>query len=102
MGLKAVRCWSSGGMKYPLLARIIHELVLRDCEDKLTTGQPQGLESEEYLNSTSQSELVLSHAKEDPRTHGRAFISTVGVANSWIIRANTSRELPIGYSGTWW
>jgi hypothetical protein len=35
-------------------ARIIHELVLRDCEDGRTTGQPQGLESEAYLNSTSQ------------------------------------------------
>ena len=42
-------------------------------------GQPQGLESEAYLNSTSQGELVLSHAKEGPRTPGRAFISTVGV-----------------------
>ena len=40
-------------MKYPLLARIIHELVLRDCEDGRNTGQPQGLESEAYLNSTS-------------------------------------------------
>jgi hypothetical protein len=64
------------------VARIIHELVLRDCEDERATGQPQGLESEAYLNSTSQSELVLSHAKEGPRTPGRAFISTVGVANS--------------------
>ena len=36
------------------LARIIQELVLRDCEDGRTTGQPQGLESEAYLNSTSQ------------------------------------------------
>ena len=36
------------------LARIIHELVLRDCEDERATGQPQGLESEAYLNSTSQ------------------------------------------------
>ena len=64
------------------LARIIHELVLRDCEDERATGQPQGLESEAYLNNTSQSELVLSHAKEGPRTHGRTFISSVGVANS--------------------
>jgi hypothetical protein len=37
-----------------LQARITHELVLRDCEDERTTGQPQGLESEAYLNSTSQ------------------------------------------------
>ena len=63
-------------------ARIIHELVLRDCEDERATGQPQGLESEAYLNSTSQSELVLSHAKEALRTPGRTFISTVGVADS--------------------
>jgi hypothetical protein len=45
-------------------------------------GQPQGLESEEYLNSTSQGELVLNLAKECPRTPGRTFISTVGVVNS--------------------
>jgi hypothetical protein len=64
------------------LTRIIHELVLRDCEDGRTTGQPQGLEFEAYLNGTSQGELVLSHAKEGPRTPGRAFKSTVGVANS--------------------
>ena len=45
-------------------------------------GQPQGLESEAYLNSTSQGEPVLSLSKEHPRTPGRAFISAVGVANS--------------------
>ncbi|MEE8316997.1 MAG: hypothetical protein V3W07_04125 [Syntrophobacteria bacterium] len=32
-----------------LQARLIHELVLRDCEDERTTGQPQGLESEAYF-----------------------------------------------------
>ena len=37
-----------------ILARTIHELVLRDCEDERATGQPQGLESEAYLYSTSQ------------------------------------------------
>ena len=36
------------------LARIIHESVSRDREDGLATGQPQGVESEAYLNSTSQ------------------------------------------------
>ncbi len=36
------------------LARIIHESVSRDREDGLVTGQPQGVESEAYLNSTSQ------------------------------------------------
>ncbi len=60
----------------------IHELVLRDCEDGRTTVQPQGLESEEYLNSTSQGELVLNLSKECPRTPGRTFKSTVGVVNS--------------------
>ena len=72
------------------LTRIIHELVLRDCEDGRTTGQPQGLEFEAYLNGTSQGEPVLpvpsvvsgSLSKEHPRTPGRAFKSTVGVANS--------------------
>jgi hypothetical protein len=64
------------------LARIIHELVLRDCEDVRATVQPQGLESEAHLNSTSQGELVLSLPKEHPRTHERTFISTVGVADS--------------------
>jgi hypothetical protein len=48
------------------LARIIHELVLRDCEDERATGQPQGLESEAYLNSTSQGELVLSGVEGTP------------------------------------
>ena len=36
------------------LARIIYELVSRDRGDGLATGQPQGLASEAYLNSTSQ------------------------------------------------
>ena len=36
------------------LARIIEELVLRDCEDERATGKPQVLEYEAYLNSTSQ------------------------------------------------
>jgi hypothetical protein len=33
---------------------MIRELVSRDREDGLATGQPQGLASEAYLNSTSQ------------------------------------------------
>jgi len=45
---------------------MIHELVLRDCEDERATGQPQGLESEAYLNSTLQGELVLSQAEGRP------------------------------------
>jgi hypothetical protein len=38
-------------------------------------GQPQVLESETYLNSTSQGELVLSKPKEDPRTPGKTPIA---------------------------
>ena len=35
-------------------ARIFHEFVSRDREDDRATRQPQGLESEAYLKSTSQ------------------------------------------------
>jgi hypothetical protein len=45
-------------------------------------GIPQGLEPEAYLNSTSQGELVLGQAKEDPRTPGRTAIFVVAAANS--------------------
>ena len=64
------------------LTRIIHELVLRDCEDGRTTGQPQGLESEAYLNGTSQGEPVLSLSKEHPRTPGSTIISVVAASDS--------------------
>ena len=36
------------------LARIFHELAWRDRKNGRATGQPQELESEAYLNSTSQ------------------------------------------------
>jgi hypothetical protein len=36
------------------LARLFHELAPRDREDGCATVQPQGLEPEAYLNSTSQ------------------------------------------------
>jgi hypothetical protein len=36
------------------LAQIFHESASRDREDGRATGQPQGVESEAYLNSTSQ------------------------------------------------
>jgi hypothetical protein len=36
------------------LARIFDELLSRDHEDGRATGQPQGVGSEAYLNSTSQ------------------------------------------------
>jgi len=47
------------------LARMIHEFVSRDREDDLATGQPQGLGSEAYLNSTSQ-----GSRSEDARKEG--------------------------------
>jgi len=64
------------------LARMFHELVLRDQEDGRATGQPQGVGPEAYLNGTSQGELVLSLSKEHPRTHGRTAISVVVVSDS--------------------
>ena len=33
---------------------MFHELLSRDREDGRATGQPQGVESEAYLNGTSQ------------------------------------------------
>ena len=53
-----------------LQARIIHELALRDCEDERTTGQPQGLESEAHLNSTSQGSRP-EDARKDVHIRGR-------------------------------
>jgi hypothetical protein len=47
------------------LARMIHEFVSRGRKDDLATGQPQGLESEAYLNSTSQ-----GSRSEDARKEG--------------------------------
>jgi len=54
-----------------LLARIIHELALRDCEDERATGQPQGLESETYLYSTSQDSRP-EDARKDVYIHSRS------------------------------
>jgi hypothetical protein len=45
----------------------------RDSEDGRPTGQPQGVGSEAYLNSTSQGEPVLSEVEgtsEDARKDG--------------------------------
>ena len=53
------------------LARIIHESVSRDREDGLATGQPQGVESEAYLNSTSQVSSP-EDAREDDHIRGRS------------------------------
>jgi hypothetical protein len=53
------------------LARIIHETVSRDREDGCPTWQPQGLESEAYLNSTSQGSRP-EDARKDGHIHGRS------------------------------
>ena len=55
---------------------MFHDSVSRDREDGRATGHPQGLESEAYLNSTSQGEPVLLRYAQDkfPRrrnTRGR-------------------------------
>ena len=51
--------------------QIIHELVSRDREDGLATGQPQGLASEAYLNSTSQG-AGPEDALKDAQIRGRS------------------------------
>ena len=52
-------------------ARIVHESVSRDHEDGRATGQPQGLESEAYLNGTSQVSRP-EDARKDGHIHGRS------------------------------
>jgi hypothetical protein len=64
-----------------ILARIIYESVSRDREDGLATGQPQGVESEAYLNSTSQVSSP-EDAREDDHIRGRSsrFMNYPGYA----------------------
>jgi hypothetical protein len=64
------------------VARRFHELLSRDREDGCTTGYPQGVGPEAYLNGASQDELVLSLPKEHPRTLGRTAISVVAASDS--------------------
>jgi hypothetical protein len=72
------------------VARMFHELLWRDREDGRATWQPQGVDSEAYLNGTSQDEFVLpvpsvvagSLSKEHPRTPGRTIISLVAAGDS--------------------
>ena len=54
----------------------------RQTGHRATVPRYRGIGSEAYLNGTSQSKLVLSQAKEDPRTPGRTPISAVGAADS--------------------
>ena len=46
---------------------MFHELLSRDREDGRATGQPQGVESEAYLNGTSQ-----GSTPEDAHIRGRS------------------------------
>jgi hypothetical protein len=53
------------------LARIFHELLSRDHADGRATGQPQGVGSEAYLNSTSQGPTP-EDARKDGNIRGRS------------------------------
>ncbi len=50
---------------------MFHELPWRDREDGRATGQPQDVESEAYLNGTSQG-TTPEDAREDGHIHGRS------------------------------
>ncbi len=52
-------------------ARVFHELPSRDREDGCATGQPQGVGSEAYLNSTSQGPTP-EDARQDGHFLGRS------------------------------
>jgi hypothetical protein len=58
-----------------VLARMFHELLSRDHEDGRATWQPSrataGLDSEAYLNGTSQ-EPTLEDARKDGHIRGRS------------------------------
>ena len=49
----------------------IHELVSRDRGEGCATGQPQGIGSEAYLNSTSQGPIP-EDARKDGHISGRS------------------------------
>jgi hypothetical protein len=53
------------------LARISHELLSRDHEGGRASGQPQGVGSEAYLNSTSQGP-TSEDARKDGHIRGRS------------------------------
>ena len=61
--------WESAAAWVTALARIFHESVSRDREGGLATWQPQGLESEAHLNSTSQ-DLRPEDARKEGHIHG--------------------------------
>jgi hypothetical protein len=56
-------------------ARILHELLSRDRVDECATGQPQGIGSEAYLNSTSQGPIPEDARKDAQLSgHSRQFV----------------------------
>ena len=66
-------------------ARLFHELVSRDREDGRATWQPQGVESEAYLNSTSQDstpEDARLPARRASSSERRTAIFAVAAGNS--------------------
>jgi hypothetical protein len=50
---------------------MFHELMSRDREDGLATGQPQGVGSEAYLNGTSQ-DPTPEDARKEGHIRGRS------------------------------
>jgi hypothetical protein len=57
--------------RHKKLARVFHELLSRDHEDGWATWQPQGIDSEAYLNGTSQ-ESTPEDARKDIYIRGRS------------------------------
>ena len=60
-----------GGFCALFQARIFHELLSRDREDGRATWKPQGVDSETYLNGTSQ-ESTPEDARKDGHIRGRS------------------------------
>ena len=54
-----------------VLARMFHELLSRDREDRRTTWQPQDVGSEAYLYGTSQGP-TSEDARKDGHIRGRS------------------------------
>jgi len=50
---------------------LFYELLSRDREDGLATEQPQGVETEAYLNGTPQG-TTPEDARKDGHIHGRS------------------------------
>ena len=74
-----------------VLARIFHELVSRDRGEECATGQPQGIGSEAYLNSTSQGPIP-EDARKDGHIRGRSrqFMKYPGLLTTFSARGSVS------------